>query len=332
MSSGNGNARTPSEISREVVGFRFGPSVEYPAPRPRRRPIVLPLVLFLLTVLSTLSVGAEFARSYARGDEPFSSDENPFVTMVQPFYHPALLRLGIPFSFTLLTILLAHELGHYFACRIHGIEATYPYFLPAPTLFGTFGAFIRIRSPIPTRRALFDVGLSGPVVGFVFAFPALLFAVANSKFLPPEAWDPNALHFGNPPLVHLLVALLHPHANPQQLLLHPVGRAAWVGLLVTALNLLPAWQLDGGHILYSLNSAHHRRISLFVGLTVLAMGWFAWYGWYLWGGLILAFSWFFRHPPLLDRWQPLDPARRLWAIGGLIIFILSFTPWPTVNP
>ncbi|HXW18007.1 MAG TPA: site-2 protease family protein, partial [Candidatus Acidoferrales bacterium] len=106
----------------------------------------------------------------------------------------------------------------------------------------------------------------------------------------------------------------------------------WVGLLVTSLNLLPAWQLDGGHILYSLNSTHHRRISLFVGLVVLSMGWLAWYGWYLWGGLILALSWFFRHPQLLDRWQPLDPARRLWTTGGVVIFILSFTPWPTMNP
>jgi membrane-associated protease RseP (regulator of RpoE activity) len=326
MSSGNGHARIPPEI----VVLQFPPVDDYVPPRQRHRPVAWPLVLFFLTVISTLSVGAEFARSYARGEAPYSTNENPFVTMAQPILHPSLLELGIPFSFTLLSILLAHELGHYFACRVHDIEATYPYFLPAPTLFGTLGAFIRIRSPIPTRRALFDVGLSGPVVGFIFAVPALVFAIANSKYISPESWDADALHFGNPPLVRLVSALLHPHMNPRLLLLHPVGQAAWVGLFVTALNLLPAWQLDGGHILYSLAPAQHRRISLFVGLVILSMGWFTWPGWYLWGGLIVTFSWFFRHPPLLDRWQPLDPVRRLWALGAIVIFLLSFTPWPTM--
>ena len=325
MGSGNGHARIPAEIAE----FQFPPIKIYVPQRPRRRPIALPLLLFLLTVISTLAVGAEFARSYANGVEPFSTDDNPFVTMMQPILHPGMLKLGIPFSFTLLTILLAHELGHYFACRLNGIEATYPYFVPAPTLFGTFGAFIRIRSRIPTRRALFDVGLSGPVVGFIFAVPALLFAIVNSKFVSPEAWDPNALHFGNPPLVQLLAALFHPHENVHALLLNPVGRAAWVGLFVTALNLIPAWQLDGGHILYSLTPSQHRRISLFIGVVLLAMGWFMWTGWYLWGGLILALSISFRHPPLLDRYEQLDPRRRLWAVVGIVIFVLSFTPWPT---
>src|SRR5208282_3746519 len=216
-----------ARVPPEVIDFQYPEIVEYVPPRRRRRPIVLPLVLFLLTVLSTLAVGAEFSRSYAQDEEPFSSDENPFVTMAQPILHPQMLKLGIPFSFTLLSILLAHELGHYFACRVHGIDATYPYFIPAPTLFGTFGAFIRIRSPIPNRRALFDVGLSGPVVGFIFAVPALVFAIANSKIVPGAMADPNVMHFGNPPLVQLLIALFHPHVNPNSVLLHPVGRAAW---------------------------------------------------------------------------------------------------------
>ena len=132
--------------------------------------------------------------------------------------------------------------------------------------------------------------------------------------------------------------MLRPHTPPGDLLLHPVGRAAWVGLFVTALNLLPAWQLDGGHILYCLTSRLHRRISLAVGAITLAMGLLGiwknlfWDGWVMWGGLLLAFSWFFRHPPLLNRWEPLDPKRRMWAVYALIIFVLCFTPWPTTNP
>ena len=335
MSSGNGHAHVPAE----VVEFQYPPIAEEVLRKPRHRPLWTPLILFLLTIISTLAVGAEFSISYSQNREPFSSDENPFTTMARPFEHPELLALGIPFSFTLLGILLAHELGHYFTCRKYGIDVTYPYFIPAPTILGTFGAFIRIRSPIPTRRALFDVGLSGPVVGFIFAVPALIFAIANSKIVPGLGEQVSAgLRFGNPPLVYFLISMLRPHTPPGDLLLHPVGRAAWVGLFVTALNLLPAWQLDGGHILYCLTSRLHRRISLAVGAITLAMGLLGlwknlfWDGWVMWGGLLLAFSWFFRHPPLLNRWEPLDPKRRMWAVYALIIFVLCFTPWPTTNP
>jgi len=335
MSSGNGHAHVPAE----VVEFQYPPIAEEVLRQPRHRPLWTPLILFLLTIISTLAVGAEFSISYSQNREPFSSDENPFTTMARPFEHPELLALGIPFSFTLLGILLAHELGHYFTCRKYGIDVTYPYFIPAPTILGTFGAFIRIRSPIPTRRALFDVGLSGPVVGFIFAVPALIFAIANSKIVPGlAAAAPSGLRFGNPPLVYLLISMLRPHTPPGDLLLHPVGRAAWVGLFVTALNLLPAWQLDGGHILYCLTSRLHRRISLAVGAITLTMGLLGlwknlfWAGWIMWGGLLLVFSWRFRHPPLLNRWEPLDPKRRMWAVYALIIFLLCFTPWPTTNP
>jgi membrane-associated protease RseP (regulator of RpoE activity) len=334
-STGNGHSHVPAE----TVEFQYPPIAEAVLRKPRRRPIWTPLILFLLTVVSTLAVGAEFSLSYSQNREPFSGDENPFITMARPFQHPELLALGVPFSFTLLSILLAHELGHYFTCRKYGIDVTYPYFIPAPTILGTFGAFIRIRSPIPTRKALFDVGLSGPVVGFVFAVPALIFAIANSKIVPGMALtDPTGLRFGNPPLVQLLIAMLRPHTPAGDILLHPVGRAAWVGLFVTALNLLPAWQLDGGHILYCLTSRLHRQISLAVGAIILAMGLLGiwrnlfWDGWVMWGGLLLAFSWFFRHPPLMNRWEPLDPNRRMWAVFALVIFVLCFTPWPTTNP
>jgi membrane-associated protease RseP (regulator of RpoE activity) len=323
MSDGNGNTRTPVEI----LDLQFPSPENFRPPRPPRDPLWPALILFLLTVVSTLAVGAEFGLSYAQNREPFSGYQNPFALMLLPFQHPALLELGIPFSFTLLLILFAHEMGHYVACRIYGIDASYPYFIPAPTLFGTFGAFIRIRSAITTRRALFDVGLAGPVAGFVIALPALAYGVATSRIVP-GAEEASAVVFGHPPLTRMFSALFHPNIDVTWLLLNPVGRAASIGLLVTALNLLPAWQLDGGHIMYSLTSARHGRVSLIVSLGLIGLGIVAWHGWATWGIILLILSLRFRHPPVYDQWQPLDPARRAWAFGALVIFLLCFTPWP----
>lgn len=288
-------------------------------------------VLFLLTVLSTLIVGSEFALSYAQNREPFSTTESMLQMIVQPFEHPQMLAMGVPFSFTLLSILMAHELGHYFACRIYGIDASYPYFIPAPTLFGTFGAFIRIRSPITTRKALFDVGLSGPVVGFILAVPAMAYGVAQAKIVP-NVQDTAAIVFGTPPLMRLLIEWFHPNVDPSWILLHPVARAAWVGLFATALNLLPVWQLDGGHIVYSLSSKLHQRISLSVGLTLVAFGIYYWRPWIFWGLVLTVLALRFRHPPLYDPWERLGRARWIWAVVALAIFILCFTPWPASNP
>jgi membrane-associated protease RseP (regulator of RpoE activity) len=325
MSEGNGHTRTPVEI----LDIPFAPPADFRPPRPPRDSLWLPLLLFLLTVVSTLAVGAEFGLSYAQNREPFSGYQDPFAMMLLPFKHPALLALGIPFSFTLLLILFTHEMGHYVACRIYGIDASYPYFIPAPTLFGTFGAFIRIRSAITTRRALFDVGLAGPVAGFVVALPALAYGVATSRIVP-GAEESSAVVFGHPLLTRWLSALFHPHIDVSWLLLNPVGRAASIGLLVTALNLLPAWQLDGGHIMYSLTSARHARVSLIVSLGLIGLGIVAWHGWATWGVILLILSLRFRHPPVYDQWQPLDPARRSWAVGALVIFVMCFTPWPVV--
>ena len=323
MSDGNGYTRTPVEI----LDISLPSLADFPPPRPPRDKLWPALILFLLTVVSTLAVGAEFGLSYAQNREPFSGYQNPFALMLLPFQHPALLALGIPFSFTLLLILFTHEMGHYVACRIYGIDASYPYFIPAPTLFGTFGAFIRIRSAITTRRALFDVGLAGPVAGFVVALPALAYGVATSRIVP-GAEESSAVVFGHPLLTRLLSALFHPNIDVSWLLLNPVGRAASIGLLVTALNLLPAWQLDGGHIAYSLSSARHARTSLGVALALIALGIWAWHGWATWGVILLILSLRFQHPRVYDQWQPLDPARRAWAVGALVIFLLCFTPWP----
>ena len=198
------------------------------------------LGLFAVTALSTLAAGAQFAAAYAANQAP--GFDSFFSDYFRPFVEPRLLISGIPFAITLLGILLAHELGHFFACRHYHINATYPYFIPAPTLIGTLGAFIRIRSPIFNRRALFDMALAGPLVGFSIAVPALALAVMFSKVTPPSLASP--LIFGQPLIERLLELFLRPGVPHANLLLHPVGRAAWVGLFATALNLLPAGQLD----------------------------------------------------------------------------------------
>lgn len=323
---GNGHTRVPTE----VIELHFPQLVEAPPPPPRKRPLWPALLLFLLTVISTLDVGWEFSRSYAEDRQPFSGDDS-YAALLTPLKQPRLLLTGIPFSFTLMGILLAHELGHYYACKFYRIDASYPYFIPAPTLIGTFGAFIRIRSPITTRRALFDVGLAGPVVGFLVALPAMAFAVATAKVVPDAPAGGYPL-IGNPPLVWLFAAMFHPGIRPAWLLLHPIGRAAGVALFATALNLLPAWQLDGGHILYSLASANHRRVSLGVALALISLGIYASYVWAFWGFLLLILTLRFRHPPLIDPWQPLDSIRRLWAVVAVAIFLLCFTPWQIANP
>ena len=325
MNGGNGQGRVPVEIfpaSQELPPRVI--SVRAQQRERRGGSLTTALILFALTVITTLAVGAQFAADYAR-NRAFGLDDlfEPYLALV---HHPGVLQ-GIPFSFTLLGILLAHELGHYFACRYYGIAATYPYFIPAPTLLGTMGAFIRIRSPIVNRKALFDVGLAGPVVGFIFAVPALAVAIAYSKIVP-AAQTTSPVIFGNPLLAQILTALLRPGVRSADILLHPVGRAAWMGLFATALNLLPAGQLDGGHILYSVASEKHRAVTFGVALALVPLGKVFWPGWYLWAVLLLALG--FRHPPLLDRWERLDAQRLIWAAIALIIFLLCFMPAPFV--
>jgi membrane-associated protease RseP (regulator of RpoE activity) len=323
MDGGNGHRESPTEIYVEPVRIPVPDlSALYPPRRAEWRSAAIAVGLFVVTVFSTLAVGTQFAAAYAANVAPFSSGNfNPYAGV---FSHPSLLLTGLPFAFTLMGILLAHELGHFFACRYYGISASYPYFIPAPTLIGTLGAFIRIRAPIVNRKALFDVGLAGPVVGFLIALPALVVAIATSKVAPGAA-SQGLLVFGNPPLVKLLEAVLRPNVASGDLLLNPVGSAAWVGLFVTALNLLPASQLDGGHVVYSLAPEKHRPITIAVALALVPMA-YLWGGWLLWAILLLIIG--FRHPPILNRWEPLDGRRRFWAFIALVIFVLCFTPIP----
>jgi len=293
--------------------------------RRQRKSLAIAILLFVLTLASTLVVGAQYAASYASGQSP---DFDQLFSMYGVLLaHPQLLLSGVPFAFTLIGILLAHELGHFFACRYYRISASYPYFLPAPTLIGTLGAFIRIRSPIYNRNALFDVGLAGPVVGFLFAVPALAIAVLYSRVVPFSDAHASVV-FGQPLVMRILVAAIRPGVAPGDLLLHPVGRAAWVGFFATALNLLPGGQLDGGHILYSVASKYHRKITLIVALLLIPLGLAFWKGWIMWSALLLAIG--FRHPPLLNRWEKLNRTRLAWAAVAVLIFVLCFMPMPVM--
>jgi membrane-associated protease RseP (regulator of RpoE activity) len=316
---------TPANVDWSAAlphGVRYTP-VPY---RPSGKMLILACILFLLTLCTCLLAGTQFANAYAR-NEAFSSDE--FLRSFNLFYkNPLGLAAGLPFALTLLTILLTHELGHFFACRYHHIRATYPFFVPFPNLTGTFGAFILIRSPIRTNRALFDVGASGPLVGFVFAVPALVYGVLHAKLVPGLADPANAeLIYGTPLLLRLLDAVVHPGASPDALLLPPIGRAAWVGLLLTSLNLVPVAQLDGGHILRSLNPRLHYYSSLLMPAVFLLLGFLGfWEGWYFWGVLILVMR-FLRIPPIYDP-TTLDSRRRWGALLALLVFLLSFMPAP----
>jgi membrane-associated protease RseP (regulator of RpoE activity) len=281
-------------------------------------------VLFLLTLCTCLVAGTQFAVAYTQ-NQAVSRDE--FFNAFTLFYKdPAALAAGLPFALTLLTILLAHELGHFFACRHHRIRASYPFFIPFPSLIGTFGAFILIRSPIRTTRALFDVGASGPLVGFILAVPALAYGALHAKIVPGLDDTRNVeLAFGAPLLLRLFAAWLHPGISPGTLLLHPVGRAAWVGLFATSLNLLPAAQLDGGHILRSLSARLHHDMSIFLPLALVSLGLSGfWPGWYLWGALLFGMR-FLRVAPVYDP-TPLDSPRRWGAFLALLVFLLCFMP------
>ena len=238
---------------------------------------------------------------------------------------PALLLGGLPFSLTLLTILMAHEMGHYLACVYYDVDASWPYFLPVPTPIGTMGAFIRIRSPIYTKAALFDIGIAGPLAGFLFLLPALAIGLSYSKVIPGIAGQ-GFVVFGTPLLQQALSWAIFPGTPAADICLHPMARAAWVGVLATALNLLPIGQLDGGHILYAFVGARHRLLSrVFVGI-LLAMGIVLWrmadhVSWIVWAVLLMFFG--MRHPAIHDPGRP-GVGRTVLGLLALGIFIVSF--------
>ncbi|MFL6209793.1 MAG: site-2 protease family protein [Pyrinomonadaceae bacterium] len=333
----------------------FPPETFY-VPRVAARPTVREwarhAALFLLTALTATCAGVTLAVNQADVAAPNLAAPAywfDYAYYVPAYYaltvaglcqhalaHPPLLAQGAMFAGALLGILLAHEFGHYLACRRYGVEATLPYFLPAPPLFlaGTFGAFIKIKSPIPTRRALFDIGVAGPLAGFVVIIPVAIAAVltVRPEALPTVVPDGGILITFNNPL--LLRAFAHLRGvQLDEIAFNPFYYAAWIGLLVTSLNLLPVGQLDGGHAVFAVAGARvHRLIGrgAFVSMCVLAfLGW-RWHG--APSGFVYAVLLFImlrvRHPQAEDERAPLGRARLVVALITLIVFLLCFELFP----
>jgi membrane-associated protease RseP (regulator of RpoE activity) len=303
--------------------------------RPRER-YWLHVLLLLATVFTTLVVGARLEFNFLHNLPSFVAGDEylPFFPLRWALQVPSRLLLGIPFSATLLTILLAHEMGHYLLCRYYRIRATLPFFIPAPTLIGTLGAVIRIKAPIRSRKALFDIGIAGPIAGFVVAVATLMFALVLSKPLVASARGSD-VRLGFPAIFYLaqdLLGIIAPqHAIVglplSRVYLHPTAVAAWVGMFATALNLLPSSQLDGGHIVYALSPRAHRLISWITVAVLLAFG--RWnYVWWFWATLLIGMNvlaWRQQQAPE----YPLLPRNRLvLASCAAIMLALTFTISP----
>ncbi len=247
---------------------------------------------------------------------------------------PETFRHGIGFSLSLLAILTAHEAGHYVACRLYRVDATLPYFLPMPPVLspaGTLGAFIKIVSPMPSRRAVFDIGVAGPIAGFVVLIPILIYGLLTMETATPaQIVEAQGLYFSDPLLTHLLAKITG--ANLSSGSFNPFLAAAWIGMLVTSLNLIPSGQLDGGHAIYSIFG---ERVHLWTGrIAFAAMSLISLLGWFLYSSpsgflfaVLLAVMMRIRHPEPLDD-APLDFGRKIVAVLTLIIFILCFVPFP----
>jgi len=310
------------------------------APRPEalvvaeraKRPYWLHLLLLLLTMATTLVVGAQLYDNFRHGLSAFtlSNETMPLFHPKWIWDRPARLLMGIPFSVSLMAILLAHEFGHFLFCEKYRVNATLPFFIPAPTLIGTMGAFIRIKSRIHSRKELFDIGVAGPIAGFVVALPLLMLGLLLSKPLAPVIGR-ESIDVGFPLVFHLAHAILAPLRGDSvplnRLALHPVAVAAWVGMFATALNLLPGGQLDGGHIIYSVAPRAHRWVTR-VTVGILALLSSIWIGWLVWAGILGVTGW--RHPAV-PVWPGLDAGRRRLAIVPVALLLLTFVPAPILG-
>lgn len=292
------------------------------------REYCLPALLLGASVITTTANGALFMHNFSQGLPPVVRDVDlwPWAWLRE---HPNLFVTGFAFSLTLLGILLVHEFGHYIACRAHRIRATLPWVLPAPTLSGTVGAVIRIRSRIPSRDALMDVGIYGPLAGYLASLLAVAAGFALSSPAPVNA-TAVLVRFGGQPLTIRLVHAILAHWNPalpsfNQIAPHPVLLAGWIGLFITSLNLIPGGQLDGGHLLYALSPRLHRLTTNLLPFVLVILGVYFWIGWILWGIFLLIPA--MRHPQVPLAAQ-LSRSRILLGLAGLAILILTFTPAP----
>lgn len=319
----------------QPISFTFEAPVlpeAYVVTRRQKRPYWLHLLLLLLTVLTTLIVGAQLNANFMRGLPAFTVG-NEFLPLFHPkwiWQQPSRIFMGIPFSVSLMTILLAHEFGHFILCEKYGVNATLPFFIPAPTLIGTMGAFIRIKSPIRSRKALFDIGVAGPIAGFVVAVPLLLLGLSMSKPLAPVT-GVESLGIGFPAVFRLAHWILTPSSATAvplgQLALHPIAVAAWVGMFATALNLLPGGQLDGGHIVYAISPRAHKWVSR-MSVVVLAFLSCFWVGWLVWAAILGVTGW--RHPPVAP-WPELAATRRRMSLVPLVLLALTLVPAPILG-
>jgi membrane-associated protease RseP (regulator of RpoE activity) len=335
--SESAQAIPPFVNARQSVAFRV-------APRPTAREWTRHAVLFLITIVTTTFAGLvitapeiDLPSPPLRGVidyllfVPLSYLQNILGIVSFTVHHPYLLANGLVFSASLLAILTAHEMGHYIACRRYGVAATLPFFIPAPPLFlaGTFGAFIKIKSPIPSRRALFDIGLAGPLAGFVVAVPIALVGVLKIEPSVPGAG--YGIVFHDPLLFRLLARLLGTPLDPYAPI-NPFYMAAWIGLLVTSLNLMPVGQLDGGHGTFSIfGQRAHKLIGrvAFAVMAILTVLGFVWYGspsGFLYT-VLLAVMLRVGHPQP-EEMESLGPVRMAIAVVTLIVFALCFWPFP----
>jgi membrane-associated protease RseP (regulator of RpoE activity) len=309
----------------------FAPSMQVLyVSRPRQR-YWLHILLLLATVFTTLVVGTRIAYNFEHNLSAFSMAEEslPFFPAMWALGQPSRLLMGLPFAGTLLLILMAHEMGHYVYCVRYGVDATLPFFIPVPTLIGTLGAFIRIRSPIRSRTALFDIGIAGPIAGFVVATTVLIFALPLSKTIPMGAGDSD-IQLGYPLIFSVLSSMFRTGgdgglSSMRNLGLHPTAIAAWVGMFATALNLLPGGQLDGGHIVFSIAPRAHKQISRLTILALIPMALYFWSGWILWAILLRISG--MRHP-IVAEWPEIAGIRRWLAVFALIMLVLTLTPAP----
>jgi membrane-associated protease RseP (regulator of RpoE activity) len=316
----------PSPLARATDEYAWARDTttsddEPPPPAPRDR-VWLHVLLFVLTFASATAMGGGFYLNFL-SDLGYRRVNVPATT---------LLLGGLWYSVPALLILGCHEMGHYFACRYYRINASLPYFIPAPiTLFGTLGAVIRIRDPLRTKRILFDVGVAGPLAGFVVLLPALILGISWSEVMRQPPPSPGGVDLGEPLLFQLVTRMFFgPVPEGYTLNAHPMAFASIFGLFATALNLLPVGQLDGGHLSYANLGTRSKYVTYATLAAALVMGFTLSTSWLIWGVIIVGLLWLsgFEHPPTEDLHEPLDSGRIAVTILTIIIFALCFTPWP----
>ena len=321
----------------EPQPIRSAHDLPKPPPKTATPRIRTNIVLFVLTFTSSVYWGfiqyQQFYEEELRGR--FTSN---------PFEAPAAFLGGLPFGVAVIAVLLAHEMGHYLACRHYGIAASLPYFLPLPPpnviptlLPGTMGAVIRIRGAITSRRALFDIAVAGPIAGWVTALPILAYGLAQSRVVSSVEIETSGFYItlGEPLLWGPMARWFGPEIGPaQELVMHPLAFVGWFALLITAMNLLPVGQLDGGHLLYTLLPRWHRTLSFTVLALMLFAGFRFFLGWIFFAVVVSALFMMggFGHPRPLNADQPLGAARIVLTLVTVAIFVASFTLVPVRVP